>query len=325
LRDPLDQSEVTAATADQIAPAHNESAPCAYFKTTDGISAEQIHALKALHEQFAGKFSSTLAEYLHTAVDVSVAKIEQLTCDQFVRSLSNHTCIYLLKAQGMEGSLCLELGPMIVYPIIARMLGGAKADPFIPQRPLTKIEQHLVQRVIIMAVRCLSEIWSSLTPVTFAVEDFQCVPQLKWIVPPSQAVVVLAFQFQMDNRSGTMHLCIPSAILEPIRTLLATPAPRPMPDDGIVNPTLVADSKPVEIRGLLAQTTISASKLHDLEVGDVITTDKRAGADILLQVDGQEQFCGKIVKFRGNRAIHITGAFQCSVNKPEIKSPGEQS
>jgi flagellar motor switch protein FliM len=64
--------------------------------------------------------------------------------------------------------LCLEISPLIIYPIIDRLLGGSNADLFIPQRPLTQIEQRLVQRITDRATHHLSEAWSNLTPVTFS-------------------------------------------------------------------------------------------------------------------------------------------------------------
>lgn len=182
------------------------------FKRPERVSKDQMRALEALHEGFGRNFGAALSGYLRTIIEVSVAHIEQLTYSEFIHSLPNPTCFNLLKAEQLDGQLCLEISPLIIYPVIDRLLGGSNADLFIPQRPLTQIEQRLVQRITDRATHFLSEAWSNLTPVTFSVQDFESNPQLVQIVPPNETVVVVGFELKMGNRAGTMSLCIPYQI-----------------------------------------------------------------------------------------------------------------
>src|SRR6478609_8142593 len=137
------------------------------FKRPERVSKDQMRALEALHEGFGRNFGAALSGYLRTIIEVSVAHIEQLTYSEFIHSLPNPTCFNLLKADQLDGQLCLEISPLIIYPVIDRLLGGSNADLFIPQRPLTQIEQRLVTRITDRAMQHLSEAWSNLTPVTF--------------------------------------------------------------------------------------------------------------------------------------------------------------
>ena len=191
------------------------------FKRPERVSKDQMRALEALHEGFGRNFGAALSGYLRTIVEVSVANIEQLTYSEFIHSLPNPTCFNLLKAEQLDGQLCLEVSPLIIYPIIDRLLGGSNADLFIPQRPLTQIEQRLVQRITDRATHHLSEAWSNLTPVTFSVQDFESNPQLVQIVPPNEVVVVVGFELKMGGRAGTMSLCIPYNVIEPIMGVLS--------------------------------------------------------------------------------------------------------
>ena len=43
--------------------------------------------------------------------------------------------------------MCLEISPLIIYPIIDRLLGGSSSALFIPQRPMTLIELRLIRRI----------------------------------------------------------------------------------------------------------------------------------------------------------------------------------
>jgi flagellar motor switch protein FliM len=289
------------------------------FKRPERVSKDQMRALEALHEGFGRNFGAALSGYLRTIIEVSVAHIEQLTYSEFIHSLPNPTCFNLLKAEQLEGQLCLEISPLIIYPIIDRLLGGSNADLFIPQRPLTQIEQRLVQRITDRATHHLSEAWSNLTPVTFKVEDFESNPQLVQIVPPNETVVVIGFELKMGNRAGTMSLCIPYNVIEPIMGVLAAQnwfsyQRKGGQEDHLKKLTRNVSNAKVEMRAFLAQTTITMSELLALHVGDVITTDKNVERDVLIQIEGKNKFFGKIGQFRGARAVSVTRVCQHPVD-----------
>jgi flagellar motor switch protein FliM len=294
------------------------------FKRPERVSKDQMRALEGLHEGFGRNFSVSLSGYLRTIVEATVTNIEQLTYSEFIHSLPNPTCFNLLKAEQLDGQLCLEISPLIIYPIIDRLLGGSNADLFIPQRPLTQIEQRLVQRITDRATQHLSEAWSNLTPVTFSVQDFESNPQLVQIVPPNETVVVIGFELKMGNRSGTMSLCIPYNVIEPIMGTLASQnwfsyQRKGAQDDHIRKLTGNVHNAPVEVRGFLAKTTISVNELMSLQVGDIVTTEKRCDSEVAIQVEGKNKFIGKIGQLRGNRAIRITRACQQVAEEKETR------
>ena len=281
------------------------------FKRPERVSKDQMRALEGLHEGFGRNLGAALSGYLRTITEVSVAHIEQLTYSEVIHSLPNPTCFNLLKAEQLEGQLCLEISPLIIYPIIDRLLGGSNADLFIPQRPLTQIEQRLVQRITDRATQHLSEAWSNLTPVKFTVEEFESNPQLVQIVPPNETVVVVGFELKMGNRAGTMSLCIPYNVIEPIMGVLAAQnwfsyQRKGGQDDHFRKLTRNVNNAPVEMRCFLARTTIKLDELMSLAPGDVITTDKATASDVFVEVEGKHKFLGQIGQLRGKRAIRVT-------------------
>ncbi|MGD0389597.1 MAG: flagellar motor switch protein FliM [Tepidisphaeraceae bacterium] len=285
------------------------------FKRPERVSKDQMRAMEALHEGFGRNFGAAISGYLRTIIEVSVAHIEQLTYSEFIHSLPNPTCFNLLKAEQLDGQVCLEISPLIIYPIVDRLLGGSNAELFIPQRPLTQIEQRLVQRITDRATHHLSEAWSNLTPVTFRVEDFESNPQLVQIVPPNETVVVVGFELKMGNRTGTMALCIPYNVIEPIMGMLATQnwfsyQRKGSHEDHLRQLTQNVSAAPVELRVFLAQTTIRLNDLLRLQVGDLITTEREVTQDVLIQVEGKKKFLAQAGQFRGKRAIKLTKIIQ---------------
>jgi flagellar motor switch protein FliM len=300
------------------------------FKRPERVSKDQMRALEALHEGFGRNFGAALSGYLRTIIEVSVAHIEQLTYSEFIHSLPNPTCFNLLKAEQLEGQLCLEISPLIIYPIIDRLLGGSNADLFIPQRPLTQIEQRLVQRITDRATQHLSEAWSNLTPVKFTVEEFESNPQLVQIVPPNETVVVVGFELKMGNRAGTMSLCIPYNVIEPIMGVLAaqnwfTYQRKGGHEDHLRKLTGNVVAAPIELRCFLARTTITMDELLGLQPGDIITTHKPISGDAFIEAEGRLKFTAQVGQFRGKRSVRVTSVRSETDDAPARKPVGAGS
>jgi flagellar motor switch protein FliM len=281
------------------------------FKRPERVSKDQMRSLEAIHEGFARNFGASLSAFLRTIVEVRVATIEQLTYSEFIHSLPNPTCFNLLNAPPLEGQVCLEISPLIIYPIIDRLLGGSNAELFIPQRALTLIEWRLVERITSRAVTMLSEVWSNLTEVQFNLAETESNPHLVQIVAPNEVVVVIGLELKMGNRAGTMTLCLPFNVIEPVMSKLATQswlayqrkAASAEQKQQLVNSLKTAK---VGIRAFLAESTMTVDELLKLKPGDIIQTTKPAEGEATLQVKDRSKFAGKLYQYKGVRAFRVT-------------------
>lgn len=285
------------------------------FKRPERVSKDQMRALEALHEGFARNFGAALSGYLRTIVEVSVANIEQLTFAEFIHALPNPTCFNLLTAKPLDGQMCLEISPLIIYPIIDRLLGGSNADLFIPQRPLTAIEWRLVKRLTDRALLNLCEAWSNIFPVTFEMTETESNPQLVQIVPPNEVVVVIGFEIKMGNRAGTMSLCIPFNVIEPVMGKLSqqnwfTYTKKAASDDHLKAMQRNLGGAPLQVKVLLGHTSIKVDELLNLAPGDILPMDKPSSGEMIVQVEGKNKFTGLIGQFKGKRAIRIKRSLQ---------------
>ena len=323
--DILEQSEVdallAAVEAGELGPKGSEASPThratekdvqAYdFKRPERVSKEQMRALDALHETFGRSFGAAISGFLRTIVEVRVANIEQLTYGEFIQSLPNPTCFNLLNASALEGQMCLEISPLIIYPIIDRLLGGSTAEMFIPQRPLTAIELRLIQRIIDRALVSLAEAWSNITEVRFELEQTESNPQLVQIVAPNEVVVVVGFELKMGGRAGTMSLCIPFNVIEPVIHQLSKQSwlnyrRRSTAADSASRIVRRVERATVKMRAFLAETSITMADLATLAVGDIITTDRPANGEMVLQVEGKDKFAARLGQHKGHKALKVT-------------------
>ncbi len=283
------------------------------FKRPERISKDQMRALQTLHETFARNFSAFLSGFLRTIVEVRVASADQLTYAEFIAGLPNPTSFNLIDAPPLDGQLCLEISPLILYPIIDRLLGGANDEVFIPQRPLTLIETRLIQRILNRGMTSLKEAWETVRKIEFKLRDMESNPHIVQIVPPNEVVIVVGFELKLGARAGTMGLCIPFTVIEGLMEEITeqswSQAGRHRGDDqwGSLIADRLADA-PLELRALLAETTITVEDLHELEVGDVIVTEKHASSPVSVYVGDRAKFLGEIGRIKGHRAVRIQRA-----------------
>jgi len=281
------------------------------FKRPERVSKDQMLSFEGLHERFARNFGAALSSYLRTIIEVKVRSTEQLTYAEFTYSLPTPTSFSLLSAHPLDGQICLEISPLIIYPIIDRMLGGSNAELYIPQRPLTQIEQRLANRIIERALEALAEAWSNVIEVGFDVVQHESNPQLVQIVAPNEVVIVIGFELKMGNRSGSMSLCIPFNVIEPVMGRLASQdwfSYSRRSDDEEHRSSLEEnlDEAKLKARVYLGKTTIRVQELLGLEKGDVLKVEKEAKDNLVMQIEGISKFAGKIGQFRGSRAYKIT-------------------
>lgn len=283
------------------------------FKRPERVSKDQMRSLQTLHEAFARNFGASLSGFLRTIVEVRVATCEQMTYSEFISGLPNPTSFNLLKTDALEGQMCMEISPLIIYPIIDRLLGGNSQDLFIPQRPMTLIETRLISNVTNRGLAALSEAWAGVKHLTFTISATESNPQLVQIVPPNEVVVVVGFEVKMNNRAGTMNLCIPYNVIEPVVEDLSSQnwfaaSQNQKSDASAAQIAVTLTRAPLEVTGVLAETTITLSDLMSMSPGDVITTEKLAAAPVVLSIEGEKKFLASVGQFRGNRALRVVRA-----------------
>ncbi|MCC7293565.1 MAG: flagellar motor switch protein FliM [Phycisphaerales bacterium] len=281
------------------------------FKRPERVSKEQMRSLEGIHENFARNLGAALSGFLRTIVEIRVATVEQLTYSEFIHSLPNPTNFNLLSAEPLQGQLCLEVSPIIIYPIIDRLLGGSNSEVYIPQRPLTLIEMRLVRCITDRAVNSLTEVWSELVDVKFAIREVESNPHLVQIVAPNEVVVVLGFEIRLGSRAGTMSLCIPFKVIEPVIDKLAAQGwlayqRQTKTESRATEISRNIGATWVDIRGFLAETTITVRELKGLQPGDILQTTKPTHGEIVLQVNEQNTFAGGIGRHKDHLAIRIS-------------------
>jgi len=269
------------------------------------VGKEQMHALRTLHEGIGCHLAAGLSAMLRTPIEVRLAGVERRTFGQFISSLEDPACLHVLKAAPLEGNLVLDVAPSILYPIIARLLGGDPEPPAAAPRPLTEIELRLASRITGLLLDELRNAWQKVVDLEWEVVRVESSPQRLGILPPGKDVVLVCFELTMGPLHGRVRLCIPCSMIEQLGGRLLSGANRQATSRGIGKIGQALQKSLVELRVELARTQITAGELIDLGIGDVITTDQKVGDPLVIDVDGRVQFHAQPGNHEGQKAIRI--------------------
>ncbi len=281
------------------------------FKRPDKFSKDQIRTLYMIHENFARLLNTYLSAHLRTMVNIEVASVDQLTYEEFIRSLPSPSVISIFQMPPLKGNAVFEINPALVFAIIDRLFGGV-GGATTKTRSLTDIEESIVGRVIDKSLEQLKEAWKQVIDIEPHLEGLESNPQFTQVVPPNDMVVIITLQAKIMNIEGLITLCIPYLVLEPIMSKLTTTfwVASSVTKKGFVENSALQRRlirTPIPISVVLGQTTINVHELMNLVPGDVLPLDSKSSGDLKVVVGQREKFKCRPGLSGKRLAIQITG------------------
>src|SRR5512135_2474699 len=83
------------------------------FQRSDTLGRSIVQRLEAVHELFARNGANTLAMYLHRRCQIAPLSLDQLTFEQFQRSVPDPTVIAVFDLSPLPGKALLEINQVI--------------------------------------------------------------------------------------------------------------------------------------------------------------------------------------------------------------------
>ncbi|MBQ9238546.1 MAG: flagellar motor switch protein FliM [Treponema sp.] len=192
------------------------------FKRPDKFSKEQLRTVSNMHETFARLTTTSLSAQLRSLVHVHVASVDQLTYEEFIRSIPTPTTLAVVNMDPLKGNTVLEIDPTITFCIIDRLFGGRGATAGNKNRDLTDIEQSVMEGIIVRILANMREAWTQVIDLRPRLGQIETNPQFAQIVPPSEMVVLVTLETKVGDEEGMMNFCIPYLTIEPIISKLSS-------------------------------------------------------------------------------------------------------
>lgn len=266
------------------------------FKRPEKFTKEQMRTLQMIHENLARSLTTYLAATLRTVVDIKVVSVQQLSYYEFTRSLPVLTIMSVFSIPEWEGRALVESNPSLVFAVIDRILGGPGIPPDKP-RPLTDIEQGIVQQIMRQIAVLAQEAWRTVASVQFNLDSLETNPLFTQIVSQNETVALVTCSARIGSTEGMVNICLPHMVLERVMDKLTTRSWFAGQTHAMGSRTANRVQRRIQevalpVLAQLGATQITVSDLLGLQIGDCIKLDAR--------VEGQiKVFVGPFPKFQG--------------------------
>jgi len=214
---------INAGTKQEDKPAKGERIIKMYnFKRPDKFSKEQIKTISFIHELFARLITTNLMAQLRSPVFFHVASVDQLTYEEFTRSVPTPTTLAVFSMDPLKGNAIMEIDPAVTFTIIDRLLGGP-GESWRLQRELTDIETSIMEEIAVRMLGNLREAWTTVIDLQPRLGQIDTNPQFAQIVPPAEMVILVTIEAKVGDVEGMINICIPYLTVEPIIDRLSNP------------------------------------------------------------------------------------------------------
>jgi len=265
------------------------------FKRPDKFSKEQIRTISMMHDTFARLTTTSLSAQLRSMVHVHVASVDQLTYEEFIRSIPTPTTLAIINMDPLKGNAILEIDPAVTFSIIDRLFGGS-GEGTKAQHELTDIESAVMEGIIVRILGNMREAWTQVIDLRPRLGQIDTNPQFAQIVPPTDMVVLVTLETKVGDVEGMINFCIPYLTIEPIIGKLSTQFWFSTVHRGpnTENLTVLKDKLAtidVDVVAEIGKINIPVKEVLSLRLGDVVRLyNTRIGDPYSLNIGNKRKF-----------------------------------
>jgi flagellar motor switch protein FliM len=289
----------------------DESGVVAYDLTSqERIIRGRMPTLDIINQRFSRLFRNSLSAALRKVLDVSAVSTDTVKFGEFIKSLPVPASLHIFKMDPLRGFALLIAESKLVFALVDTFFGGTGSSAMkIEGRDFTTIEQRMIKKVVLMALEELEKAWKPVHNVNISFVRSEVNPQFAAIVPPTDVVVVVIFEIEMDQVSGTITVCLPYSTLEPIIGKLRA---------GFQSDQLEVDQMwirrlrermleaQIDVMVELGRTKITSRDLMHFKAGDIIQLDNDVSDELIIRVEGVTKFKGYPGTMKGSKAVQVS-------------------
>lgn len=288
--------------------------------TQERIVRGRMPTLEIINDRFARLTRHGLFNFMRRNPDVSVGPVKVQKYNEFIRNLVVPTNINIMQLKPLRGSCLMVFDPSLVFAVVDTMFGGdGRFHTRVEGRDFTMTEQRIIQRMLDVVVEEYKKSWAPVYPLQLEYVRSEMHTQFANIATPSEVVISTTFDVEFGPVGGSMHICIPYAVVEPIREVLysSTQGDSYEPDKRwlrmLSRQVQIAE---VELVANLAHIPTTVRNLLSMKPGDVIPFD--LPQNVVAEVDGVPIFDCKYGTLNGRHAIRIEKVLAVSAKENSL-------
>lgn len=276
------------------------------------LSKEQERMIENIHENFCRSFSVYLSAQLRLLVEIRQLAIEQYTYSEFVTSLSNPTCLYILDFDKPGGRGLLEMNTKLTIFIVEKLFGGQTLfKDAAEEREVTHIEQKVMRRVMDRCFHELSKAWVSENDINMKLGSFESNPEYAQIVSSSEPVVVLSLEVVIHGNKSILNICYPYnwmgkvMFAEEFQEQMTEELSETSSDD-VRSITNALHSTGTHLSAILGKVGVTIRDMLELSEGDVLLLPTKLDSSIPVMLENKHLFDAYPGSHRKSKALKIS-------------------
>jgi flagellar motor switch protein FliM len=280
------------------------------FACPEKFSKEQLRTLEMIYESCARGLTTQLSAALRTHTEVDPPEIKETSYQELFDGIEGAASIALMSIAPLVGRGLLVIDAGICFALIDRMLGGP-GETAGETRELTEVEKGLMGRIIERVAKCITDAWGTLVVLKPELDVIVGSALFSQIAVPSDRMVVASFNVRFGSVAGVMHFGIPATSLDPVLAKLSAQqwfsGGRQTNNEAFVETIKQSlDNTDLDIAVQLGGAVLTIRDLMDLQVGDLLCLNRKAGADLIVLVEGECKFLGQPGQVGRSRGVKIT-------------------
>ena len=261
------------------------------------VAYERLPMLEIVFDRLVRTMSTSLRNFTSDNVEVMFRGLASLRFGEYLETIPNPSILGVFKAEQWDNYGLVMVDAPLIYSMVDVLLGGRPTSiaASVADRSFTTIERQLVERMIDVLLRDLSDAFAPLTEVRFRFDRLEVIGRFATISHASNAAALANLRVNMDGRGGVMQILLPYATLEPVRELLLQQyMGETLGRDSIWETHLAEELRQTDIvlDAVLDEQVMDFATVLALRIGDTLPLNVSPGTPVQLR-------CGPIPIFEG--------------------------
>jgi flagellar motor switch protein FliM len=275
--------------------------------TQERIVRGRMPGMEIINDRFARLLRVGIFNFMRRSAEISVGPVKVQKYSEFTRNLPIPTNLNLVHVKPLRGTSLFVFDPNLVFFVVDNLFGGdGRFHTRVEGREFTQTEQRIISKLLNLVFEHYTAAWRSVRPLNFEYVRSEMHTQFANVATPNEIVIVTQFSIEFGSTGGTLHICMPYSMIEPIRDVLSSP---------IQGEALEVDRRwvrvlsqqvqaaEVELSVDLAQIRTTFAQILNMQAGDVLPIN--VPELVTAKVDGVPVMeCGYGI-FNGQYALRV--------------------
>ncbi|TAJ83658.1 MAG: flagellar motor switch protein FliM [Gallionellaceae bacterium] len=245
--------------------------------TQERIVRGRMPTMEIINERFARLLRIALYNFIHRSAEVSVGPVRVLKFSEFIRNLPVPANLNLVQIKPLRGNSLFIFDPNLVFLVVDSLFGGdGRFHTRVEGREFTQTEHRIIQQMLGVVFETYGKAWEAVYKLDFEFVRSEVNPQFANIATPNEVVVITTFEVEFNGVGGSIHICKPYSMIEPIRELLYST----MQGDHVVADkrwlhmlSKQIQAAEIELTAVLGQGKTTVDQVLKMKAGDFIPLD----------------------------------------------------